>query len=536
MTKRFARWRRAALLSVAPLLLGAFAVGSPPPPPPPMPTVAVFQAFDVLTRIPWSQTGYGSKEAANNAFVVGGATGAGELADVLVPMDRPLKMHFGGVGQSCRFRVAMFDGAPPYGAWRDKPAHVWHVNVPGLPHTTESTAKAFFEFDPAGSGIATRKLVVSPVNEKGHACVGPTMELVVTFAAAGHYNSILRGLKTNPIQLHQTWPGPTTQGVGFSFTVEGSGPVEGLVDLTLEGPGFPAHTAKLPLTPATAGVQFPALLQGTSLASFPALKNLPAGNHKLTATIKGADGTLLRTATSHVHVLVAAPPPAKGAAITGLTSDLPGYFAGDAQAMTVTGTPGDLGTCDAYALQLAPAAGGAAKSVQLTNKKFPEKLSSAGDFPALGDGVWRAWLTPSGKLCTGTPGDALVQVETPTPSFVKDRPTLTMAKNDFVSEQAKLSIALPSSYAVFTAAGTPVGCCETELYFKNKSGAWARNGGTINRNFSDWDTDDASTFTGVLLYDEFMQNPDAVEWALRVRATAQGRQFAWSNLARFTVK
>ena len=537
MPDRVLRGRRALLLSWLPLCLlpGAAALAGPPPPPA---TVAAFHSLDVLTTTSWSHTGYKTKQAANDAFVVGGAKDAGDLADTLVPMDRALKMRANGVGQGCRLRFAVYDGSPPYGEWRDKPTHVWHVNAPQLPYTFEAMPKAFFEAEPGtGYGLATRKIRIAPVSDKGHACVGPTAEVVVTFAATGHYESVLTGLKTSPMQLAQIWPGPTTTGSGFQFTLEGAGPVSGPVDVTLEGAGFPAHTAKLTLVPVTPNVRWPAFVQGTTLAAFPGLKSLPPGTHKMLATVKGADGALLRTVKAHVHVLVAAPPPAKGATLSQITADGPGFFAGEKQGLTASGTPGDLGTCDAYTLQLSPIGGaGATQTISLTNKKFPEDVTSAGDFTALGDGVWRATATPSGKLCTGTPGDALVQVETPTALFAKDRPTLTMAKSDFVSEQAKLTIALPASYGVFAAAGTPVGCCETELYFKNKAGVWAKNGGTINRNFSDWDTDDASSFSGVLLYDEFLQNPNAVEWALRVRATATGRQFAWSNLARFTVK
>jgi len=501
--------------------------------------VAVFTGLDVLSTIPWSHTGYKTKDAANNAFVVGGAKDAGDLADILVPMDRALKLRVRGTGQSCRLRFAIYDGSPPYGEWKDKPTHVWHVNAPQLPYTFESMPKAFFELDPGtGYGLATRKIRIAPVSEKGHMCAGVTTETVMTFAATGHYESILTALHTSPIQLAQTWPGPTTSGSGFSFKLDGAGPLEGTVDVTLEGAGFPTHTAKIALTPSAANTKWPALVQGTTLTAFPGLKNLPAGNHTMLVTVKGADASLLRSVKAHVHVLVAGPPPAKGATISMLTSDQPGFFAGEKQGLTVNGTPGDLGTCDAYTMQLSPVGGGAGQTVALTKKTFPEDVTSAGDFAALGDGVWRATATPSGKLCTGAPGDALLQVETPTPTFAKERPILTMTKTSFVSEAAKLTIALPAAYGVYAAAGTPVGCCDTELYFKNKAGVWAKNGGTINRNFSDWDTDDASSFSGILLYDELVQNADAVEWALRVRATAPGtgRQFAWSNLARFTVK
>jgi hypothetical protein len=539
MTNGVLRGRLALLLSCGVSLLpGAAAVAGPTPPPPAPATVAAYTGLDVLSTIPWSHTGYKTKQAANDAFVVGGAKDAGDLADILVPMDRAMKLRVNGKGQGCRLRFAFYDGSPPYGAWKDKPAAVWHVNAPQLPYTFDAMPKAFFEIDPvATGGIATRKIRVAPENEKGHMCAGATSETIVTFGSTGHFESVLTRLETSPIQLAQSWPGPTTTGSGFSFTLEGAGPVEGAVDVTLEGAGFATHTAKIALTPKTANVMWPALLQGTALTAFPGLKNLPAGTHTMLATVKGADGSLLGSVKAHVHVLVAGPPPAKGATISQISSDGPGFFAGDKQGMTVNGTPGDLGTCDAFAMQISPVGGaGGGQTLALKNKKFPEDVTSAGDFTLLGDGVWRAWATPSGKLCTGTPGDALVQVETPTPNFSKDRPTLTMAKSAFVSEQAKLTIALPASYALFAAAGTPVGCCDTELYFKNKAGVWAKNGGTINRNFSDWDTDDASSFAGVLLYDEFMQTPDAVEWALRVRATATGRQFAWSNLARFTVK
>jgi len=539
MTNRVLRWRRAFLLSCVSLLPGAAAVAGPAAPPPaPPPTIALYGGLDILSTIPWSHTGYKTKEAANNAWVKGASKDAGQLADILVPMDRAIKMRLKGTGQSCRLRFAIYDGSAFNGEWNEKPTSVWHVNAPQLPYTFDTSPKAFFELDPGGGyGLATRKIVVAAINEKGHACVGPASETVLTFAATGHYESVITSLHTSPIQLAQTWPGPTTSGSGFSFKVEGAGPGEGTVDVTLEGTGFPAHTAKIALTPSTPNAKWPALLQGTTLTAFPGLKNLPAGNHKMLVTVKGADGSLLRTAKAHVHVLVAGPPPAKGATMSLLTSDQPGFFAGEKQGLTVNGTPGDLGTCDAYTMQLTSVSGGGAiQTLALTKKTFPEDVTSAGDFTALGDGVWRATATPSGKLCTGTPGDALLQVETPTATFAKDRPILTMTKTDFVSEAAKLTIALPSSYGVYAAAGATIGCCDTELYFKNKAGVWAKNGGTINRNFSDWDTDDASSFSGILLYDELMQNAEAVEWALRVRATTTGRQFAWSNLARFTVK
>jgi hypothetical protein len=95
---------------------------------------------------------------------------------------------------------------------------------------------------------------------------------------------------------------------------------------------------------------------------------------------------------------------------------------------------------------------------------------------------------------------------------------------------------MPASYGTLTAGGMNIACCDTELYFRNKAGTWAPYNGTISRNFSDSDDSDTTSDAGIIPYAEFTANAAAVEWALRVRATASGQQFAWSNLARFTVQ
>jgi hypothetical protein len=200
----------------------------------------------------------------------------------------------------------------------------------------------------------------------------------------------------------------------------------------------------------------------------------------------------------------------------------------------VSGTPGDLGTCDSYSLLLQPVGGGNGQSNTFTNVKLPQTLASGSAFAPLPEGVWVAKVSPSGKLCTGNPEEALAQVETPTGNFVKERPLLTMAKTNFVSEQVKLTVAMPSAYAPWETVAN-LDCCETELFYQSKTGLWQKYNGTIKRVWSDWGNDD-DVYSGVILYDEVMQNPNAVEWALRARAIGTGRQFAWSNLARFTVK
>jgi hypothetical protein len=222
--------------------------------------------------------------------------------------------------------------------------------------------------------------------------------------------------------------------------------------------------------------------------------------------------------------------------MTSITPGAAGYFVGDGEKLMVAGTPGDLGTCDAYALALTPVTSGAGATQSLTfkNKTFPETLASGTDFTALGLGVWQALPTPSGALCTGKPGDALVQVETP--GADKDRPVLTMGQTAFVGQEATLTIAMPASYGALTAGGMNVACCDTELYFRDKAGVWASWSGTISRNFTDSDDTDSTSDAGIITYAELTANTAAVEWALRVRATAAGQQFAWSNLARFTVR
>jgi hypothetical protein len=358
-----------------------------------------------------------------------------------------------------------------------------------------------------------------------------------------------------------------TKGTTFQLTVKGTGPVIEPVTVTLSGKAIPnaAHavTATVPLVAAagsaTTGVFFPATATGTTMQAFPDLAKLPPGKYVFDLEVKGAStqipsnqtisdgaalamrqgrpgpasyvGALLNTVTSRVRVEVTAPPPATGATMTSISSGAVGYFVGDPEQLAVAGTPGDLGTCDSYGLQLAAVTGGTGQSLTFKKKTFPETLSSGADFTALGNGVWQALATPSGVACTGKPDDALVQVETPSGSFVKDRPTLTMGQAAFVAQMATLTVTMPASYVAPNLA-----CCDTELYFKNKAGSWAPYNATINRNFSDSDDSSSASFAGIITYAEFMQNPAAVEWALRVRATAPGQQFAWSNLARFTVQ
>jgi hypothetical protein len=346
------------------------------------------------------------------------------------------------------------------------------------------------------------------------------------------------------IQLTQMWgatpgAGPIIKpGTGFQFDIDGAGPVLGDVDLTLSSPTLPKKTVKIALMKGTNGT-FPAMLQVPQTGvSFPELAKMTPGKHMVHVHVKGhgEHPTLLGEFNTHTFVVITGPPPAKGATITGLSADGVGYFTGDPAKLTVTGTPGDIGTCDSFTMQLIPVNGGAGYQTHTYgSKNFPAVLQGGADFAPLGNGVWNARLAPSGKLCDGSPGDALVQVEPPA-ATVKERPTLAMDKGAFVSEQAKLKIHFPAAYTSGANAGADIGCCETELYFKDKGGKWSPFNGTINRNFSDWDSEDALSYDGVLLYDELISNAAAVEWALRVRATATGRQFPWSNLARFTVK
>jgi hypothetical protein len=549
MTNR--RWKipEIALLSLVAVAVGGVAEADTKPAAPP--TIALFTGVHVLTRAHWSGTYYGNRDAASNAFVKGGASDGGELADILVPMANEITFKLDGKGKGCKFTFQVFEGDP----WGSKPVASWHVSADKMPFEYHATPGVFFKDHPwGGSAIATRKLRVMPAGKQpaGQMCMGVPVDTVVTFVENPKtypFHARATHLKVRDIELAQVWSstpgaGPVIQpGTGFQFDLEGVGPVLGDVDLTLSAPtikDFPTKTVKVTLIPSQKGTTFPAMIQiPRTLDAFPAFAHVPPGKHLVHVNVKGrgAKPTIYGEFNTHTRVMITPPPPAKGAAVTAIASDAPGYLTGEPEALKVTGTPGDLGTCDAFALQIAPTVGNAYQTLNFTNKKFPITLTSGADFAPLGAGVWKVAITPSGKQCVGTPSDALVQVEAPTANFVKERPTLSLEKGAFTSEQVKVKVQLPASYATWNNLGANIDCCETELYYKDKTGKWLLpTGGTINREFSNWDSEDSFTYAGVILYDEFMQNTGAVEWALRTRATGTGRQFAWSNLARFTVK
>ncbi len=521
------------LLTLTTLFSAGVADADPPKPPP---TFGAVLGVKLLTRTSWANTVYKTKDAARSAWVKGGAKDAWELSDIVAPLDQPLKFRFEGKGEKCKIKVHVFDGHHPYGEWNDKATHALSITVDKLPIEKGTTAKALFADDPQfGRAIFTRKLRFTPVGGSGFNCTGPVTEQVVTFVATNDIRSVITDVKADPIQLHQERPGPTTKGAGFQMEIEGTGFVTAPVEVTLSGPNFPARKATLPLVPRSSKSKFPALAQGVALDAFPDLAKLPVGTHKLKVTVDGADKNLARGAKGYVKVNVAAPPPPTGATITSIAPSNVGWFPGDAQGFKLSGTPGDLGTCDSYSLFLQPMGGGNGQTKTFTKVKFPQALATPADFAPLPDGMWVARVTPSGKLCTGTVEEALAQVETPTPMFVKDRPVLTMEKTDFVKEHVKLTVDMPDSYATWDAMGANIDCCETELFYQSKSGLWQKASGTIKRGFSDWNNEDG-VYDGTIIYDEFYAKPDAIEWALRVRAIGTGRQFAWSNIARFTMK
>jgi hypothetical protein len=341
------------------------------------------------------------------------------------------------------------------------------------------------------------------------------------------------------------WPGPTTQAGAFQFTATGWGPTSGPVELTLSGPAFPnaAHqaTASLTMVPSPSAAQsgakgfptaFPATLQGTA-ASFPDLAKLAPGRYRFRAQFRGAGEVVGTPAPTTVEVDVAKPPKEKGATITSITSVAPGFFTGDPQQLAVGGTPGNLGMCDAYKLQLTAITGGTNQALTFANKTFPETLSGGSDFGTLATGVWDAAATASGSLCAGS-ADTLVEVDSPPGPFT-DRPMLAVVASP--GSQTIVNVTLPASYANLPTAAN-VACCATDLYVQSAAGTWTSAGGVVSQNYGDPtdQNDGTELYQAAIPLSTFQQTTaSAAQWALRVRATAPGQSFAWSNFAVFNV-
>ena len=540
------RLRTGTALAAIPIFVGTAATADVPPV-----QVSLLSGAQLLSRARWSETTFGTAQSAENALVPGDAGPAQQIVDPIAPMDQPLTFRISGTGKGCRVTMAVYDGGPG-GNWNSAPVEAWSFVVDHFPFDYTTAAPTFFGVNPqGGAGVVTRRVRVTPSWKQapGHLCTGNAVDTPISFVATGKYQSLISSMQGPAVELHQSWPGPTTRGKDFELVLSGLGPVSTPVELILSGPSYPSatHSAQVTLAPrpsaaairSNGGTAFPAVIGGETLSLFPDLAKLGPGHYVFAAQVKGSDQARMHgTLHAQVRVEVAPAPPPKGAVITSVAPSAPGFFTGDPQQLLVSGTHGGLGICDSYALQLqAIAGGGSPQTLTFTNKALPETLAGGSDFATLGNGIWQAAIKPSGVLCTGTPTPALLQVETPSGNFVKDRPALTVTTS--VGAQAILDIVMPASYGTMAAGGVNLACCDTELYYQSYSGAWVSSGGTVNQNYGDpVDQDDGTLlYQGIIPLGAFMQNHGAQDgWALRVRATAPGQRFAWSNLSQFTIQ
>jgi len=229
------RLRTGSALAAVPVFVATAAMADVPPPPI---QVAVMAGAQLLSRARWSETTYGTEQAANNALVPGGAGPAQQIVDPIAPMDQPLTFRISGAGKGCRVTMAVYDGGQG-GNWNSAPVEAWSFTVDHFPFDYTTAAPTFFAVNPqGGTAVVTRRVRVTPSWKQpaGHMCTGNAVDTPISFVATGKYQSLITSMQGPPIELQQSWPGPTTRGRDFQLVLSGLGPVSAPVELTLSGP------------------------------------------------------------------------------------------------------------------------------------------------------------------------------------------------------------------------------------------------------------------------------------------------------------
>jgi hypothetical protein len=515
---------------------------SPAPPPPP---IAIFTGARIVGTTTWDKTPY---KTFQTAVADWGNYGGIAIPDRPVPIENPGRFRIEGTGGKCRLVMSVFLATP--NGWSTQPTSVWAFTADKLPYDYSASHPIFFATPQKGGNGNLPVLVtigVSSHQPRGTMCAAAngTWQSSAVLVSDGHYRSLLKNIPIGPLQLQQVWPGPTTQGVPFQLTVNGWGPTSGDVRMTLSGPAYPnaahAGSAVLTMMPTPAAQQsgkagfpsaFPATLSGNTATAFPDLARLGAGRYRFRVNFEGLGEVVGHPAPLDVEVDVAKAPKENGATITSIAPAQPGFFTGQPQQLTVSGSPGTLGTCDSYKLKLTPIGSGAGQTLTFTNKAFPQTLVGGADFTTLGAGLWDAAVTSSGALCTGS-ADAVVEIDGAAPAFA-DRPTLAIDVSQ--GSQAVISATLPPTYAGLANAAS-IGCCDADLYVQSASGSWSSAGGVTRQNYGDPvdQPDGSQSFQGVIPVSALQAlGPSGATFAMRVRANGTGQTYAWSNVAIFT--
>lgn len=513
-----------SLLTLAPVVFyvgGADAQVSAP---------ATFTGVSFLDTASWGETPYKTMGAVSDDWNRH-STGSMAVTDPPLPVDQPVHFRMQGKGGKCRLTISVG------GLYRPLGVPTWNITADKFPYDYVSTNPVFFFPQWAWSATyGTSGYLVLPVSvniaqrqPRGANC-GPSGMLWtadLTFLGTGHSKTLLQSVQSHPLQLWNVGPGSSARGEDFELTATTYGAQTGSVEMTLSGAKYPnaAHSGKATVTLTTPHaipntISYSATIKGNT-GAFADLPKLAPGRYHFTATFKGTGDLVGTTAPTAMEVVVGQPPKNAGATVTSIAPLAPGFFVGAPQEVLVSGSPGEVGMCDAYKVQFTPIGGGAGQAVRFTNKAFPQTLKSGTDFTALGAGMWDAVVTGTGALCRGT-GDGLVEVD-PSPGAFTDRPALAISSG--LGMPPVLMITLPPSYGSLPNAGS-IACCDTDYYVQSASGVWTSAGGVTTQDYGvpDDQPDGSQLYLG-----NVPQQIAGGTFAVRVRATIGGQRYAWSN-------